>query len=160
MGDKFDTDWVSEMASMFYSCKFPDGFTLGDNFTTKNVENMRAMFKYCEFPEGFTLGRKFDTTNVDYMQSMFAGCRLPAGFTLGKRFSVNRGVDTTYMFYDCTLDGEYLDDKDDKDIIKKLSEGKLSPRDDVLDRLLDIPFASIKNCESIEELVELIKKYL
>ena len=92
---KIDTSKVTDMRSMFYSCKNLTTLDLS-NFDTSNVTNMEWMFYDCKSLTSLDLSG-FDTSKVTSMDSMFYGCRKINKLYLSSGFFNSTSL-TTYEF--------------------------------------------------------------
>ena len=188
LGGEFDTSNVMSMAGMFEKCtiqecptpddKFddipdteprpvlPKQFALGDKFDTSSVKDMGRMFYDCSLPTGFTFGAKFDTAQVTNMAYMFYSSRLPEGFTLGAKFDISGVTDMKSMFVSATLPSCCKGLSEVPDIVEALKGGAVTfdcveyLKDLFCERYVDLPQASIANCETKEDCDELGRRYL
>ena len=70
----FETDMVTNMESMFYNCILLNTLKLTNKFNTQNVEDMCSMFNSCKELKTINLSG-FDTQNVEDMSKMFNLCK-------------------------------------------------------------------------------------
>ena len=106
-GSLFNTRHVVDMNLMFAGCIMPQGFTLGRHFNTCDCKEMRYMFYQSVMPDSFTFDEKFDTSNVEHMEYMFSECRIPDGFRMPDSFSTSKVADMNHMYYATNFVGKY-----------------------------------------------------
>ncbi|MBP5602022.1 MAG: BspA family leucine-rich repeat surface protein [Treponema sp.] len=94
----FYTGNVTNMESMFYSCKTLKNLDLR-SFDTSNVQNMRGMFETCSALETLDVS-SFDTRNVQDMSFMFSGLSKIKQIDVS-HFNTSNAVDMQYMFQSC-----------------------------------------------------------
>ena len=70
-----DTTNSKYMEGMFSNCTSLSELNLGDKFNTQNVTNMGWMFYNCKSLSELNLGDKFNTQNVTDMECMFYNCK-------------------------------------------------------------------------------------
>ena len=70
----FETDMVTNMESMFYNCILLNTLKLTNKFNTQKVEDMCSMFDSCKELKTINLSG-FDTQNVEDMSKMFNLCK-------------------------------------------------------------------------------------
>lgn len=97
---KLDTLNVTDMRSMFRSCKMLESITFGDGWNTSNVTNMNFMFDMCSKLTELDLS-SFNTQNVTSMSSMFSSCSALTNLDLSN-FNTQNVTDMSGMFYDCS----------------------------------------------------------
>jgi len=91
----FDTSNVTNMASMFSSCRSLTSIDLS-NFNTSKVTNMSYMFSGCSSLTNLDLSH-FDTSNVDNMLAMFRNCSSLISLDLSS-FDTSNVTNMTNMF--------------------------------------------------------------
>ena len=89
---------VTDMSSMFHSCKYLTELDLS-NFNTEKVTDMSHMFSKCAVLASLDLS-KFNTTNVTSMSHMFSGCTKLASLDFSK-FNTENVKEMISMFYSC-----------------------------------------------------------
>ena len=94
----FYTGKVTNMKSMFYSCKTLKNLDLR-SFDTSNVQNMRGMFEACNALETLDVS-SFDTRNVQDMSFMFSGLSKIKQIDVS-HFNTSKVIDFQYMFQHC-----------------------------------------------------------
>lgn len=99
-GNNFNTEYVNNMAKMFYYCKSLVSLDLS-SFNTYNVTIMYNMFNNCVSLTGIDL-RSFDTSNVKNMSAMFNACESLTYITFGSTFYTNNVSDMSSMFKQCS----------------------------------------------------------
>ena len=97
--NKFNTQKVEDMCSMFNSCKELKTINLS-GFDTQNVEDMRYMFNLCKSLESLDLSN-FNTLKVTLMDNMFNQCLQLTSLDLSN-FDTQKVTKMNNMFYYCT----------------------------------------------------------
>ncbi|MEE0671268.1 BspA family leucine-rich repeat surface protein [Prevotella sp.] len=97
--NKFNTQNVEDMCSMFNSCKELKTINLS-GFDTQNVEDMRYMFNLCKSLESLDLSN-FNTQKVTLMDNMFNQCLQLTSLDLSN-FDTQKVTKMNNMFYYCT----------------------------------------------------------
>ena len=93
----FDTKKVTNMCSMFQSCKLTNLDV--SNFDTRNVTDMTRMFYYCDKLINLDVS-KFKTSNVTNMLGMFTDCEQLQKLDVS-HFDTSNVTNMTYMFERC-----------------------------------------------------------
>ena len=96
----FETDMVTNMESMFYNCILLNTLKLTNKFNTQNVEDMCSMFNSCKELKTINLSG-FDTQNVEDMSYMFNLCKSLESLDLSN-FDTQKVTKMNNMFYYCT----------------------------------------------------------
>ena len=91
---------VTDMSSMFHSCRYLTGLDLS-NFNTANVTDMSSMFEDCGKLTKLDIS-KFNTANVKNMRSMFEGCGILTELDLSN-FNTSNVTDMSHMFSKCAV---------------------------------------------------------
>ena len=91
---------VTDMSSMFHSCRYLTGLDLS-NFNTANVTDMSSMFEDCGKLTKLDIS-KFNTANVKNMRSMFEGCGILTELDLSN-FNTENVTDMSHMFSKCAV---------------------------------------------------------
>lgn len=99
IGNKFNTENVTDMNMMFASCGYLKDFDLS-NFNTKKVTNMHAMFSGAYTLRKFINTSGFNTENVTDMSYMFNYTRFDK-LDLSS-FNTKNVTDMSYMFNDAS----------------------------------------------------------
>ena len=97
--NKFNTQKVEDMCSMFNSCKELKTINLS-GFDTQNVEDMRYMFNLCKSLESLDLSN-FNTLKVTLMDNMFNQCLQLTSLDLSN-FDTQKVTNMSNMFFYCT----------------------------------------------------------
>ena len=97
--NKFNTQKVEDMCSMFDSCKELKTINLS-GFDTQNVEDMSKMFNLCKSLESLDLSN-FNTQKVTLMDNMFNQCLQLTSLDLSN-FDTPKVTDMSNMFFYCT----------------------------------------------------------
>lgn len=97
--NKFNTQKVEDMCSMFNSCKELKTINLS-GFDTQNVEDMSYMFNLCKSLESLDLSN-FNTLKVTLMDNMFNQCLQLTSLDLSN-FDTQKVTKMNNMFYYCT----------------------------------------------------------
>ena len=97
--NKFNTQKVEDMCSMFNSCKELKTINLS-GFDTQNVEDMRYMFNLCKSLESLDLSN-FNTQKVTLMNNMFNQCLQLTSLDLSN-FDTQKVTNMSNMFFYCT----------------------------------------------------------
>lgn len=97
-GENFNTENVTDMSCMFYSCSSLASLNLS-NFNTSNVTDMYEMFRFCSSLTSLNLSN-LNTGNVADMYSMFNGCSSLSSLNLSN-FNTSNVNDMRYMFCNC-----------------------------------------------------------
>ena len=95
----FETDMVTNMESMFYNCILLNTLKLTNKFNTQNVEDMCSMFDSCEGLKTINLSG-FDTQNVKDMSNMFNLCKSLESLNLSN-FNTQKVTLMDNMFNEC-----------------------------------------------------------
>ena len=96
----FNTANVTDMSSMFHSCRYLTELDLS-NFNTANVTDMSSMFEDCGKLTKLDIS-KFNTANVKNMRSMFEGCGILTELDLSN-FNTENVTDMSHMFSKCAV---------------------------------------------------------
>ena len=95
----FDTSKVTNMGDMFYKCSSLTSLDLS-SFNTSNVTNMDSMFFSCSSLISLNLSN-FNTSKVTNMYQMFEHCSSLTILDLGS-FNTSNVTDMKFMFYYCS----------------------------------------------------------
>ena len=95
----FETDMVTNMESMFYNCILLNTLKLTNKFNTQNVEDMCSMFNSCKELKTINLSG-FDTQNVEDMSKMFNLCKSLESLDLSN-FNTQKVTLMDNMFNQC-----------------------------------------------------------
>ena len=95
----FETDMVTNMESMFYNCILLNTLKLTNKFNTQNVEDMCSMFNSCKELKKINLSG-FDTQNVEDMSKMFNLCKSLESLDLSN-FNTQKVTLMDNMFNQC-----------------------------------------------------------
>ena len=95
----FETDMVTNMESMFYNCILLNTLKLTNKFNTQNVEDMCSMFNSCKELKKINLSG-FDTQNVKDMSKMFNLCKSLESLDLSN-FNTQKVTLMDNMFNQC-----------------------------------------------------------
>ena len=96
--DNFDTSQVTNMNSMFASCRSLTSLDVS-KFNTSQVTNMSYMFNQCRNLTSLDVS-KFDTSKVTDMYYMFYSCSSLTSLDVSK-FDTSQVTDMRYMFGSC-----------------------------------------------------------
>ena len=96
----FNTEKVTDMSSMFHSCRYLTELDLS-NFNTEKVTDMSSMFEDCGKLTKLDIS-KFNTANVKNMRSMFEGCGILTELDLSN-FNTSNVTDMSHMFSKCAV---------------------------------------------------------
>ncbi len=94
----FDTSEVTQMHSMFSSCKSLTTLDLS-SFNTSKVTDMSAMFQICQKLTSLNIS-SFDTSNVTSMSYMFNYCEKLTSINVGS-FNTAKVTNMSMMFDNC-----------------------------------------------------------
>ena len=97
--NKFNTQKVEDMCSMFNSCKELKTINLS-GFDTQNVKDMSRMFNLCKSLESLDLSN-FNTQKVTLMNNMFNQCLQLTSLDLSN-FDTQKVTNMSNMFFYCT----------------------------------------------------------
>ncbi|BDR59235.1 BspA family leucine-rich repeat surface protein [Xylocopilactobacillus apicola] len=108
----FDTSQVTDMAAMFcYDIKMTDLYFDPDKFKTDQVTRMSSMFIHCESLKQLDV-TKFNTAKVTQMSGMFSGCESLTELDV-THFETTHVSDMDWMFESCknltTIDVSHFD---------------------------------------------------
>lgn len=98
--NNFNTENVTNMDSMFYTCSNITSLDLS-KFNTSNVTTMRSMFSNCESLTNLDISN-FDTSKVTDMYYMFSGCISLTNLDVSN-FNTSEITEMTRMFNNCKL---------------------------------------------------------
>ena len=98
-GENFNTENVTDMSWMFYSCSGLTSLNLS-NFNTSNVTNMGVMFYGCSSLTSLNLSN-FNTANVTGMGDMFRDCSNLTSLNLSN-FNTSNVTNMGVMFHGCS----------------------------------------------------------
>ena len=96
----FNTAKVTDMSSMFDGCGKLTELDIS-NFNTADVMDMRSMFEDCGKLTKLDIS-KFNTANVKNMRSMFEGCGILTELDLSN-FNTEKVTDMSHMFSKCAV---------------------------------------------------------
>ena len=96
---KFNSEYVSNMCSMFYGCKRLENINLSF-LNTEKVFNMSCMFSGCESLKVLDL-LYFNTAEVINMSSFLSGCKSLNKIDLSN-FDIKKVENLSWMFYGCS----------------------------------------------------------
>lgn len=99
MKENLNTDYVTDMSSMFYDCSDLISLDLS-NFNTSKVKNMWCMFYRCWHLPSLDLS-SFNTSNVTSMSAMFEYCYQLQYIIVGDGWSTESITYSSNMFYGC-----------------------------------------------------------
>ncbi len=99
--DNFNTDFVTNMLSMFEDCGALLSLDL-HSFNTSSVTSMALMFKNCVNLAGTLNLRNFDTSSVMDMSYMFDYCLSLQYLYLSDKFTVDNVTNAFFMFRNCS----------------------------------------------------------
>ena len=97
--NNFNTNNVTNMSNMFCYCKILTKLNVS-NFNTSKVKNMAYMFNGCSSVKKLNLSN-FETSNVTNMNSMFCECSAVKEINLFS-FNTSNVIDMCYMFFGCS----------------------------------------------------------
>ena len=95
----FETDMVTNMESMFYNCILLNTLKLTNKFNTQKIEDMCSMFNSCKELKTINLSG-FDTQNVKDMSRMFNLCKSLESLDLSN-FNTQKVTLMNNMFNEC-----------------------------------------------------------
>ena len=98
-GENFNTENVTDMSWMFYSCSGLTSLNLS-NFNTSNVTNISCMFYGCSSLTSLNLSN-FNTANVTGMGDMFRDCSNLTSLNLSN-FNTSNVTNMGAMFHGCS----------------------------------------------------------
>ena len=98
-GENFNTENVTDMSWMFYSCSGLTSLNLS-NFNTSNVTNISCMFYGCSSLSSLNLSN-FNTANVTGMGDMFRDCSNLTSLNLSN-FNTSNVTNMGVMFHGCS----------------------------------------------------------
>lgn len=145
---------VTNCSGMFANRDIQKGCYLR-NFDTSKVTDMSRMFKNCKIPEGFNLNGGFTLDAATDLREMFKDCVVPSSFRVSMNVNVPEGATTDGMCDMKSLPLEVWQAGKDN---PQATLDYFKPKYDFT-QLTCIPTATIIECETEEQLLELIETY-